>query len=248
MDGNESDERAIRASFRNRRDIGPDLRPILRAEFRLRSDDLTRFDAVHECGSLFLGAPRLQQLESFCADGFAGAVAVHPLGRRIPVRNPEVGIHLVDGVVDRLQQRRLLRQPFLRLLPLGDIGADPGDAIRLLRGVQEQPPTSLNPSHAAIGADDAVLNVMIATFRNRRINRSKHAVAILRVDLVAEGLEGPRKRPRGQSVDRFKARRPFHDASAHRVLPRSHPTRFDGELQVPRHRFSPDAGAVGGNL
>jgi hypothetical protein len=82
----------------------------------------------------------------------------------------------------------------LGLLALGDVDAhaDPQRVVGAGDGVA----APLDPAHRAIGEDDAVLHRDVAAFPHRAADDAEHALAVVGVDTLEEGVEGPRERAR----------------------------------------------------
>src|SRR5204863_9319287 len=117
-------------------------------------------------------------------------------------------------------------------LTLSDVRADADHSIRLSRVVQKEPTATFYPSHVAVGAHDSILDVMIPTLVHGLSDRVQDAVTILRMNLVPERFEGSGETSRDQPMNRFECGRPLDCAGVERVLPRAHPPRGEGDLQL----------------
>src|SRR5436853_2072605 len=113
-------------------------------------------------------------------------------------------------------------ESLVRVLAFRDVRTHTNHSVRLFSLVEEQLAPSFDPPYAAIRSDDPILDLVIPTLLDGLPDCREDVVTIGRIDLVTEGVERPGKGSRRIAVDGFEARRPFHHAGSHRVLPRTH--------------------------
>jgi hypothetical protein len=151
-------------------------------------------------------------------------------------------------VVERRRQggARLRQQarPLLGAAGVGDVGADADHALRVPVGVAHQLPARAQPPHLAVGADDAVRE-LVRLPGERALDRAGHRVAVLRVDVDLVRLEGPREGPRLQPVHALERLRPAHPPVGEHPLPGAHAPRLERQAEAglarPERLLGPDA-------
>jgi len=195
-DGRETGERSVLVMDRRCAEEDVEERSVLAPPHRLDCEAFARNDTVED-SVRSVGMPGRDQEAGRTADRLRGGVAEQTFGALVPGRDAPVGRDAHDGVLRGLHDRGEARVGELRRLAFRDVGDRADHAQRAPIGTGSavlRPYRYRQPSHGAVAADDAVLDVpqFAATRCVVARDRSHERGAIVLVDLVEDALQRER--------------------------------------------------------
>ncbi len=101
-------------------------------------------------------------------------------------------------------------KPLLEFVASGDVGHDAGDPHGLAIRSSKHAAAPFEPTHAAIGAQDAVLHIVVVAALDGVLHRGRHPLPILLHDLKEEALQAAGRPPFGLAEHLRDPRGPTH--------------------------------------